>query len=426
MSGYGQQALLLALRFAHRAMPRANRAWRPLVPKGVLRRVLGSENMPPLMTLKEQLERLSPATQRRIGRRGFDPERLMRWASEMHLGQEARNVLRGEVLAFDVARMAEVPPSDSEEHARLSRIGSEAIARGELAVCVLAGGMATRMGGVVKALVELAPGFTFLDVALFEREHLRKIHGRAPALWLMTSEPTNGPIRAALGERRVPLDVHTFEQFVSLRLTEDGELFFDTEGEPSVYATGHGDLPDALRASGLLELFIERGGRYVWIANLDNLGARVDAALLGQHIESAAPLSVEVVDKYPGDKGGGPVTLDGEPIIAEHFRLPSTFDVDSVPVFNTNTFLVDAARLRDLELDWTYLEVRKTVKEGDRERVAVQFERLLGEITMTIPPRIQRVPRDGARSRFLGMKTRDDIEEAHEAIQRLVASLRQD
>jgi UTP--glucose-1-phosphate uridylyltransferase len=320
--------------------------------------------------------------------------------------------------------MAELPAADSNENAWLRRVGEEAIARGELAVCVLAGGMATRMGGVVKALVELAPGVTFLDVALGERERVREQLGRAPALWLMTSEPTNDPVRAALHERGNPTDVATFEQFVSLRLTEEGELFVKSDdGEPSVYATGHGDLPDALRASGLLDKFIERGGRYVWISNLDNLGARIDPALLGQHIESGAPMTVEVVDKQPGDTGGGPVTLDGKPIIAEHFRLPGTFDMDAVPVFNTNTFIADAPRLASFELDWTYVEVRKQVKAQGIERVAVQFERLLGEMTMAIPPRMQRVSRHGVASRFLGMKTRADMERERGAITKLVDSL---
>ena len=43
----------------------------------------------------------------------------------------------------------------------------------------------------------------------------------------------------------------TFEQNVSLRLTPEGALFLDEHGQPSVYSTGHGDLPDALRRSGL-------------------------------------------------------------------------------------------------------------------------------------------------------------------------------
>src|SRR5207247_4288 len=96
------------------------------------------------------------------------------------------------------------------------------------------------------------PGNTFLDLRLAEHDELQKLSGMAVPLWLMTSEATNGPIRAALGSRLEAGDIATFEQFVSLRLTPEGALFRDDDGQPSVYATGHGDLPDALRASGLL------------------------------------------------------------------------------------------------------------------------------------------------------------------------------
>ncbi len=394
------------------------------------------------MALQAQLDALSSQMLTHLRQRGFDRDRLLGWASEMHLGQASRNLLRGTLAPVPLSSMAQLPVTDSNEYAWLRRVGEEAIARGELAVCVLAGGMATRMGGVVKALVELAPGFTFLDVALGERRVIREQLGRAPSLWLMTSQPTNGPIRAALKERGDPTDVNTFEQFVSLRLTEEGDLFIDEEaatdgqpceqraseqpastGLPSVYATGHGDLPDALRASGLLETFVSRGGRYVWISNLDNLGARVDPAILGQHIESAAPLTVEVVDKIPGDTGGGPVTLDGKAIIAEHFRVPSSFDMNAVPVFNTNTFIVDAQKLATFELAWTYVEVRKRVQTSQQERVAVQFERLLGEMTMAIPPRMQRVSRAGEASRFLGMKTHADMDRERSMIAKLADRL---
>jgi len=241
----------------------------------------------------------------------------------------------------------------------------------------------------------------------------------------MTSEPTEEPINHALAARGLGAeqDVATFEQFVSLRLTPEGELFTNGGG-PSVYATGHGDLPDALRKSGLLARFVERGGRYVWISNIDNLGARIDPAILGQHILDDRALTVDVVDKHPGDTGGGPVLLDGAPIIAEHFRLPKSFDPDRVGVFNTNTFLVDARRLLALDMAWTYVEVHKQV--GDHR--AVQFERLLGEITVGIAPNFQHVPRDvegpaATRSRFLPVKTYEDLEAAKSAIGKIAASL---
>ncbi len=367
------------------------------------------------MTLDQELAALAEPLRQRLAQRGFDPRRLESWAADIFRGQDERNRLKGDVQPVGEDRIVAAPdPSDplfAEHHAR----GAAALAAGQLAVCVLAGGMATRMGGVVKALVEVTEGRTFLDLRLAEQQKLTKTHGRPVPLWLMTSEPTDGPIRDALGSRRDGERIATFEQLVSLRLTPEGDLWRDDDGAPSVYATGHGDLPDALAAAGLLQRFVEGGGRYLWISNLDNLGASVDLTVLGQHIESKAPLTVELVDKNPGDRGGGPVLHDGKPIIAEDFRVPLDFDADQVPVFNTNTFLVSAQALAELQMAWTYVEVHKQVKG----RAAVQFERLLGEMTEALEPRFLRVPRSGLATRFLPMKSREDLDSSRQIIEQV-------
>jgi UTP--glucose-1-phosphate uridylyltransferase len=279
--------------------------------------------------------------------------------------------------------------------------------------------MATRMGGVVKALVEALPGRRFLDLRLGENDHLSAAAGRRVPLWMMTSEATDGAIRAALGDRNDADLLTTFEQFVSLRLSGDGTLFRDETGQPSVYSTGHGDLPDALRQAGLCKRFLSRGGKTVWIANIDNLGATVDAAVLGFHLLHGAQVTVELVDKVGSDRGGGPVRWNGRPVITEEFRLPIGFDPASVPVFNTNTFLVDAAALDALAMEWTYVEVEKKI--GDRR--AVQFERLLGEITAGLAPSFLRVPRSGLASRFLPVKDLDELANRRDEIE-LIARAR--
>jgi UTP--glucose-1-phosphate uridylyltransferase len=282
-----------------------------------------------------------------------------------------------------------------------------------VALCVLAGGMATRMGGVVKALVDALPGRTFLDLRLGENAHLARTWGKRVPLWMMTSEATEGPIRAELGDRIDPEYLTTFEQFVSLRLTPEGTLFLDEHGHPSVYSTGHGDLPDALRQSGLCQRFVARGGKTVWIANIDNLGAAIDPVVLGIHLAHSAPLTVELVDKVGSDRGGGPVRWNGRPLITEEFRLPVGFDPASVPVFNTNTFLVSAEALASLSMKWTYVEVEKKI--GDHR--AVQFERILGELTAGIAPGFLRVPRTGALSRFLPVKDVQELEKRRPEIE---------
>jgi UTP--glucose-1-phosphate uridylyltransferase len=307
-----------------------------------------------------------------------------------------------------------VPSPGTASYDRLSAIGLDALARGEVAFCVLAGGMATRMGGVVKALVEAIDGSTFLEARLRENAAWsERVHAPVP-LWLMTSEATDGPIREALRRAEAPPHVATFLQDLGVRLTREGRLFLDEESQPSTYAPGHGDLPDALRRSGLLAAFEECGGKYVWIANLDNLGATLDAALLGDFIERRSDVQVEVAAKEAGDRGGIPVWADASDgsgrlvrrlQVLEEFRLPRDFDPALVRVFNTNTFLVRADRLLRAEVHYGWFEVEKKVGA----RVAVQFERLLQELTSAMEASYVRVPRHGAGSRFLPVKDFDEL-----------------
>ena len=337
---------------------------------------------------------------------GVDADRLRGWVSGLLLAGPGVNRVRGTVLAPRPEDIDDLPARVSEDGRRLEQLGLDALGRGEVAMVVLAGGMATRMGGVVKGLLEAVPGTTFLQARLAEQGYWHERAGTELPMWLMTSHATDQAIRSALGDRIDGRTVAAFVQGTSLRVTPQGRLFLEQDGSPSVHATGHGDLPDALRASGLLDPFIDGGGRYLWIMNLDNLGATVDPLVLGWHIEHGAPLTVEVVDKAEGDRGGIPVRLDGRPVVLESFRLPDGFDEHAVRVFNTNTFLADARVLRDLSMRWSWFRVEKTV-DG---RPAIQFERLVGELTSGLRSRFLRVPRDGDESRFLPAKDWPELE----------------
>jgi len=372
--------------------------------------------------LREDLARIPAPLRARLETAGFDPERLIALAAPLfarargELGPSAqeRNRIRGSVELPSEADLPDVPSPGTASHERLSAIGLESLRRSEVAFCVLAGGMATRMGGVVKALVEVSDGFTFLEARLRENAVWSQRVGAPVPLWLMTSEATDGPIREALRSAYAPPHVTTFLQGLGVRLTTEGRLFLGDDGEPSTYAPGHGDLPDALRRSGLLAAFEARGGKYVWIANLDNLGATLDASLLGDFIERAGDVRVEVAPKEAGDRGGIPVWADvsdgeGRALrrlqVLEEFRLPTGFDAAAVRVFNTNTFLVRADRLLRAPVAHGWFEVEKKVGS----RVAVQFERLLQELTATLPASYVRVPRGGVESRFLPAKDFDEL-----------------
>jgi UTP--glucose-1-phosphate uridylyltransferase len=251
------------------------------------------------------------------------------------------------------------------------------------------------------------PGHTFLQMRLADNRTASERAGRPVPLWLMTSDATHDDIVAALKKENAPDHVAAFRQNLSLRLTPEGELFRGDDGNPSEHATGHGDLVDALRRSKLLDRFVAAGGKYVWITNIDNLGASIDPAILGRFIE-ATQKGIDVqceVCRKEGDKGGIPVHAEGKLQVLEEFRLPAGFDPSTVSVFNTNTFLVRAEPLLKQPLTWTYFEVEKKV-DG---RPAIQFERLLQEITAQMPSTYIEVSRDGAASRFLPVKDFDEL-----------------
>lgn len=301
----------------------------------------------------------------------------------------------------------------------LTARGEELLASGQVAFCVLAGGMATRMGSVCKALVEVAPGFSFLDARLAEQRALATRYGQTPPLWLMVSDATEAPIRGALAAAAADRTA-LFSQNVSLRLDPRAatpSLFRLANGEPSLHATGHGDLIEGLLRSGLLERFVAGGGKYLLVANLDNLGATLDPNLLGWFASVEAPLAVELVDKVGGDRGGIPVARQGRVEILEEFRLPEGFDATTVPAFNTNTFWIDAPALLATRVAWSWFQVEKKVED----RPAIQFERLLGELTSALTAEYIRVPRDGDTSRFLPVKDHQELASRQDTILRALA-----
>jgi UTP--glucose-1-phosphate uridylyltransferase len=268
-----------------------------------------------------------------------------------------------------------------------------------VASAVLNGGMATRFGGVVKGLVEAVDGISFLEAKLRDAE------AAGVPLVLMNSFATDEATAEALGERD---GVIVFTQTVSLRLDPDGSLF----PGPSPYAPGHGDFVE--RAP--VEELRARGIRTLALSNVDNLGARIDPRVIAAHRAAGNPLTVEVAPSE-GDPGGAPVRVDGRPMVVEGPRFPKDFDASKLPVFNTNNLVVDTALLGE-DYPFTWLYVQKHV-DGRR---AVQLERIVSELSAFVPTTYLLVPRDGPQSRFVPVKTPEDLEAARPQLRELLAT----
>ncbi len=293
-------------------------------------------------------------------------------------------------------------------HEKLAEVGRDALSRGEVASLVLNGGMATRFGGVVKGVVEVLPGQSFLSLKLGDIE---RAPGRSP-VFLMNSFATDEDTRAHLEEKGLAGDdVHCVTQGISIRLTPEGAPFFDQEGRPSFYAPGHGDVFSTLSGSDAFRRFVEGGGKYVMVSNVDNLAATLDPVVVGAHCSHASPVTVEVAPKNPGDKGGAPAWVDGRVQVIEGFRFPPDFDQDQIRVFNTNTMTFDvSAFTSEPALSW----FRADKKVG--EAPVVQFERLMGEATATLESLYLEVPREGPEGRFMPVKTPSDLDDLRETI----------
>jgi len=335
---------------------------------------------------------------------GFDPALQARFGERA--AAVADNAVRGALRPLDDATIPPLPAVGSPARRALTARGEAAIRAGQVGVVVLAGGMATRFGGVVKAVVPAHDGASFLTWKHRDVAGVARALGVRIPVYVMSSFATHVTLldhvaRLGLGE---PAPIRVFPQRVALRLTPEGALFHDADGALSPYATGHGDLVDALRSSGALGEFRAAGGRVLFMTNVDNLGASLDPALVGLHLELGAAITAEVVRKAPGDAGGAPALLDGVPQIIEGFRFPATFDQASIRVFNTNTLWLDAAAI-DREFALPYYRVSKKVGGAP----VVQFERLVGELTALLPSRFVEVSREGEDCRFIAVKDPNDL-----------------
>ena len=292
--------------------------------------------------------------------------------------------------------------------------GVAALREGRVASIVLAGGMATRFGGLVKAVVEAVDGRTFLELKLAETARLAAALGATVPTGLMTSFATDAVIRSALdGSRPEPI---VFSQFVAPRLRPDGDLFRDASGAVSLYGPGHGDLLEAIRVSGALAELRERGVRHLMVSNVDNLGARIDPVVIGAHVLSGRPLTLEVAAKE-GDTGGAPVRVDGRPTVLEGPRFPPGFDHGAIPVVNTNTATIDIDVLEQpVELTWLYVE-----KEA-HGTPSVQLEHLYHELASFVPTTYLVVPRRGPRGRFFPIKVPADLERSRADLRTMLAA----
>jgi UTP--glucose-1-phosphate uridylyltransferase len=292
-------------------------------------------------------------------------------------------------------------------------------------VIKLNGGLGTSMGMPrAKSLIEARDGLSFLDVIVRQVLALRRRHGVRLPLVLMNSFYTREDTLAALagydGLRvDVPIDLLQNKE-PKLRADTLRPVEWPQRRELEWCPPGHGDLYPALAGSGMLQALRDRGYRYAFVSNADNLGAVVDPQILAWFAGRRLPFLMEVVVGTEADRKGGHIARrsDSRLVLRETAQASdqdaaSFRDYTRWQYYNTNNLWMDLRALADVleasdgVLGLPLIVNRKTVDPGDpTSPEVIQLETAMGAAISVFDDAAAVCV---ARTRFAPVKSTNDL-----------------
>jgi UTP--glucose-1-phosphate uridylyltransferase len=192
------------------------------------------------------------------------------------------------------------PPSAEQTKIQMSK----------LAVLKLNGGLGTTMGCVgPKSAIEVRDGMSFLDMTVRQIGFLNKEHKVQVPLILMNSFNTDSETARIIQKYNSnDTKIMTFNQSRFPRIQKESHLPLPHDAKGTCgdwYPPGHGDLFEALHHSGTLDALLAEGKEYLFVSNVDNLGATVDLNIMNHFVQSQTEFIMEVTDKTKADIKGG-------------------------------------------------------------------------------------------------------------------------
>ncbi|CAI8047808.1 UTP--glucose-1-phosphate uridylyltransferase [Geodia barretti] len=293
----------------------------------------------------------------------------------------------------------------------------------KLVVLKLNGGLGTSMGCVgPKSLISVRNDSTFLDLTVQLIECLNKKHNSDVPLVLMNSFNTHEETQRVRFKYDKRVDLHMFQQSYHPRVLRETLRPFpvnvDLKDGVSWYPPGHGDIYNSLKRSGLLERFLEEGKEFIFISNIDNLGATVDLGILNFLLHPPkdsvpAEFVMEVTNKTRSDvKGGTLINYEGNLHLLEFAQVPKDNvdefkSIKKFKVFNTNNLWVSLRAIkRLLDEETMRVEVIVNRKSLDGGVNVIQLETAAGAAIKNFNGAVGiNVP----RSRFLPVKKTSDL-----------------
>jgi len=326
---------------------------------------------------------------------GFDRQQHEQIRADLRSGRIglAQNRLSANTLITDVTSDHVVDLRYGVTSA-VENLGRDAIAGGEVGIVTLAAGVGSRWtqgAGVCKALHPFhrfaGRHRSFIEVHLAKNRRSRTTFGGTLPHVITTSHLTDQPIRdylvanqcfgmgdsvyvstgKSVGLRMIPMvrDLtflweETAQQVLDeqqqkmresgrqalmqwARSEGEGNDYVDNTPAQCIHPVGHWyEVPNLLRSGTLLRMLNDQPQlRFLLLHNIDTLGATVDPAILGQHIQSAATLSFEVIPRRLEDRGGGLALVSGLPRLVEGLAMPNEQAEFSLGYYNSMTTWID-------------------------------------------------------------------------------------
>lgn len=333
---------------------------------------------------------------------GFDDELHQQIKSDLKLGRIGLahnripvNIKIEDVNEKDVFFIKEVNNNKNAE------IGLQALKNGELAIVNLAGGVGSRWtkgAGVVKSLNHFCKlsghHRSFIETHLAKNRKISLQVKRPIPHVFTTSYLTHDAINDFLnykknfgfgstvklspgkvvGQRLVPTERelrYMWEEMPQQLLDEqaqkiqesmhsalinwakntgEAEDYTDNLPHQCIHPVGHWyEIPNMFLNGTLYNLIKEYPSlKYLFVQNIDTLGANVEPAILGHHIKNGKALTFEVITRQLDDRGGGLAKIDGKVRLIEGLALPNDKIEFNLTYYNTNSSWVDIYKLLEV------------------------------------------------------------------------------
>lgn len=246
-------------------------------------------------------------------------------------------------------------------------VGENVLSTGQVAVCMLAGGMGTRLGFEgPKGCFPITPikKKSLFQLACEKIKAAQEKYKTTFFLVIMTS-PRNHEETLNFFEEQHYFGLQKeqilfFSQSMLPFTDDEGKFFFEDSSHLSMGPSGNGSLYRDIQESGVLSFLEEKKIRYLQVVYVDNpLADPLDASLIGSHVGKQNEVTIAVIDqKEPQELMGGLIVDQNQKLrIVEYGELPETV---SLSLFNIGLYCWDLSFIKKVNFS---LFLHKTKKE---------------------------------------------------------------